>query len=999
MVDQSIPQNPILNSPYDEPQKHWLIGDAGELTDIVKPGRRGSVYYVPVTRKTRTVQQTALDFGSTDAEGRAFQENALVNGIRAEVARWRQLCSTQHLSHETQRLLAYWREGRMTPKPFFCQIEAVETMIWLFEVAPNTASGKRWREELREANEEANPGLFRLAAKMATGSGKTTVMAMLIAWQAVNAARGRTRFSDAFLIVCPGITIRDRLNVLIPDDLNNYYETRRLVPDDMLADIRRARIVITNYHAFKLREKTKLSKYARETLEGRDGKAIETLETEGDMLRRVCKPLLGRKNVIVLNDEAHHCYAEKAGKSEEAKAGDEADDIRTNREAARLWINGILALDRKIGVGTVFDVSATPFFLRGSGHPEGTLFPWVASDFSLIDAIESGIVKVPRVPVSDNSLGLDMPVWRKLWPEIRDDMPKKGAKKAGPLRTEDLPEKLLGALHGLYEHHEQVNAGWNGFATPPVFIVVCQNTSHSKLLFDYISGYAETVTDEDGEEREVWIKGKLPLFSNVDEDNKPYPRPNTLLIDSNEIDSGEALSAEFKRLAGVEIEAFKAEKAARDGQGAAAKITDEDLLREAMNTVGQAGRLGGQVRCVVSVSMLTEGWDANTVTHILGVRAFGTELLCEQVVGRGLRRVSYDLNEDGLMDAEYANIFGIPFSFASEQKGPVTTKPPKPTTQVRAVPERVEADPKLEIVFPRVEGYRVRLPAELGRWEWNDDSRMTVDQSLSPTRAKIEDLLGVGETITLDNFMDQRVPTAAFHIAGHALRTKFRDEDGNLKPFLFPRLLAAAKDWLGTQVRYADEMGPGVFLWRPVAEKAAMKLYAAFVAGAEGGGEPVVLPILHPYNTTGSTAHVEFRTSKPLFETDPARCHVSHVVGDSGWEIAAAEALEAMPEIRAYAKNHALNFEVPYAVPGGGERRYLPDFIVRIDDGHDDPLNLIVEIKGERDAQDGLKAEAMRTCWLPAIRNDGRFGRWNFVEIRDPHLVASTIRDTIRETT
>lgn len=993
MNTQSAPDNPILNSPYETPQKYWQLSDTGELTQIVQDGRRRSVYYVPVTRKARKGAQGEMDLATDDGEGRAFMENALVNGVRVEVDKWRRSGSQQHLTHETQRLLQHWREGHMSPPPFFCQIEAIETMIWLLEVAPHTATGKRWLADFKAANDEANPDLMRLAAKMATGSGKTTVMAMLIAWQAVNAARGRTRFSDAFLIVCPGITIRDRLKVLDPNHPENYFETRRAVPEDMLADIRKARIVITNYHAFKRRETMKIPKYAREVIEGRDGKPIETLETEGDMLRRVCKELLGRKNVVVMNDEAHHCYQEKPGKSDEGKAGDETEDIKRNKDAARLWINGILALDRKIGVRTVYDLSATPFFLRGSGYTEGTLFPWVASDFSLIDAIESGIVKIPRVPVSDNSLGYEMPVWRKLWPEIRDDMPKKGAKRSGKLDVEELPEKLLGALHGLYEHYEQLNANWIGFETPPVFIVVCQNTSHSKLLFDYISGYSETVKDGD-EEREVWIKGRLPLFSNVDENGKPYPRPNTLLIDSNEIDSGEALSADFKKIAAPEIEAYKASLP----QGQALKITDEDLLREAMNTVGTPGRLGADVRCVVSVSMLTEGWDTNTVTHVLGVRAFGTELLCEQVVGRGLRRVSYDLNDDGLMDPEYANIFGIPFSFAMDKKDAVTTKPPKDTKQIRAIPDRLDDNPDLEIRFPRVQGYRIRLPAELGSWQWNADSGMSVDQSLTPTRAKIEDLLGDGETITLDNVMNQRLPTAAFHVAGHALRSKFRDDEGNLKPYLFPKLLAAAKDWLTTQVTYSHGMGPGIFLWKPVAEKAAVKLYNGFVAGGEETeGEPVVLPILHPYNIEGSTAHVEFRSSKPTFETRDDRCHINYVVGDSSWETHLAETLESMDEVRAYAKNHALNFEIPYAVPGG-EKRYLPDFIVKVDDGGDDLLNLIVEVKGERDALDALKAEAMRTHWLPAVRNDGRFGRWDFVEVLDPHNAATTIRAKIEGT-
>lgn len=988
--------NPVLNSPYEAPERHWALTENGELSEVQKQGRRPSLRAVPVTRKARKSEQGTLDFTYEDEQGRGFAENSLVNGIRAEIDRWRREGDTRHLTHETARLLEYWRSGRMTPQPFFCQLEAVETVIWLSEVAPNTASGKRWRQELEEANALSDASLFRIAAKMATGSGKTTVMAMLIAWQTVNAARGRRRFSDGFLIICPGITIRDRLKVLDPSDPENYFTTRRLVPEDMLADIRKVRIVIANYHAFKLRDRRQefrnLSPYGEAVLQGR-GEEIHKGETDDDMLRRACGDLLGKKNVIVINDEAHHCYAEKEGKSEEGAAGDEREDIKKNRDAARLWISGIRALDRKIGVRAVYDLSATPFFLRGSGHPEGTLFPWVVSDFSLLDAIESGIVKIPRVPVTDNSLGYEMPVWRRLWPEIRDDMPKAGAKKAGPLPVSDIPEKLLGALHGLYEHYEAFSAKWQGHETPPVFIVVCQNTSHSKLLFDYIAGYETTETTAEGEERTYWIPGKLPLFSNLGADGKPLTRPNTLLIDSHELESGEALSADFRKLAAAEISAFKQEMADQHGQGTVEKLTDADLLREAMNTVGRPGRLGAQVRCVVSVSMLTEGWDANTVTHILGVRAFGTELLCEQVVGRGLRRTSYEAGDDGLFAPEYAHIFGIPFTFASDKGGGEGPPPPKPTTRVHALRERVEADPALEIRFPRVQGYRVRLPKQLGDWRFTDESRMRIDPELTPSQAKIEDLLGVGETITLENWMDQRLPTAAFHVAGFALRQRFRDDEGNLRPWLFPRLLAAAKDWLATHVNYGDSYGPGVFLWQPVARRAADKLYSAFVLGAEEAGDPVVLPVLHPFNPEGSTNYVDFRTSKPLHETDPAKSHVSHVAGDSEWEIAVAQAFEEMDEVRAYVKNQALDFEVPYLAPGNIERRYLPDFIVKIDDGRDDLLNLIVEVKGKKDALADIKAEAVRTHWLPAIRNDGRFGRWEYVMSLDPYRVKQAIRD------
>jgi type III restriction enzyme len=1001
------PDDPILNSPFSPPSRHWALDSTGAFTSTTKDGRRTSEYLVPIAQ-AKKAQQASFDFA---AETRP---NRLVNEIRAHLERWRELPAGQSgVTHETARLLDHWRSGETKPRLFFCQIEAAETIIWLEEIAARQHQHRALLDHLRAESEGANPGLIRIAAKMATGAGKTTVLAMLIAWQAVNAARNRRSFSDAFLVVCPGITIKNRLRVLYPSDPENYYEKRGLVPDDMLDAIRSARVVVTNYHAFKLRETLALPKLDRAILRGR-GPEPRTTETGGQMLARVCPELLARKSVVVLNDESHHCYEHRPGAEDEAPVEVEGrEEARKNAEAARLWINGIRTLGRKIGLRAVYDVSATPFFLRGSGYPEGLLFPWVVSDFALIDAIESGIVKIPRVPVSDNSLGRPMPVWRNVWREIRAEMPREGRRarrqKGETPDPEALPAKLLGALHALYEHYEQVFARWTEafgeaeLAIPPVFIVVCQNTSHSELLYKYIAGYTRTERTPEGEEREILVRGRLPLFANYDGDGRRLARPVTLLIDSTELDSGEGLSSEFRSLARPEIDAFKAALAQRAGQSAAEKLSDEDLLREVMNTVGKEGRLGEQVRCVVSVSMLTEGWDANTVTHILGVRAFGTELLCEQVVGRGLRRASYDPDDDGMLrPAEYANIFGIPFSFAQIKEGAITYRPPKLTRRVYALPER-EA---LEIRFPRVAGYRVRLPSDRLRWVWDEDSRFTLTPDRTPTRASVEDILGAGEVITLDNWMEQRPGTVAFHVAGHALRSRFRDESGNLKPFLFPQLLRATRDWLETQLVCTGGTKPGLFLWKGLADEAALKIYNACVRGGldrsvdeePGGaaGSGLLLPVVDSYNPTGSSRFVDMQTSRDLlWKTAADRCHVNLVVGDSDWELGFCETLEnALGDVvLAYVKNHGLGFEVPYAV-AGGERRYRPDFILKIDDGRGpgDPLFLVVEIKGYRRIDAPNKREAMDTHWVPAVNNRGGFGRWGFLEIGDPYRAEEIIR-------
>ena len=465
------------------------------------------------------------------------------------------------------------------------------------------------------------------------------------------------------------------------------------------------------------------------------------------------------------------------------------------------------------------------------------------------------------------------------------------------------------------------------------------------------------------------------------------------------------MSTEFRSFARPEIDAFKTALAQRSGQSAAEKITEEDLLREVMNTVGKPGRLGEQVRCVVSVSMLTEGWDTSTVTHILWVRAFGTQLLCEQVVGRGLRRLSYDPDAEGMLrPSEYANIFGIPFSFAQHNQGETTYRPPKPTRRVYALPER-EA---LEIRFPRVAGYRVKLPGDRLRWVWDQDSRFNLDPDRTPTRAEVQDILGAGEIITLDNYMDQRPSTVAFHVAGHALRSRFRDEAGNLKPFLFPQLLKATREWLDTQLTCTGGTKPGLFLWRTLADEAAQLIYNACVRGrldqsadepGGAGGRAILLPVMDPYNPTGSSRFVDLRTSKELLWTTRAdRCHVNLVVGDSEWELGFCETIEnALGDVvLAYVKNHSLGFEVPYAA-AGSERRCRPDFTLRIDDGSgpDDPLHLVVEIKGYRRIDAQNKRQATETHWVPAVNNHGGFGRWAFLEIGDVHRAEEMIRTVL----
>jgi type III restriction enzyme len=623
-------EHPILNSPYDCPQRHWELDDQGQPTQRIIENRRPAAYFTPIPKpKKRKGAVSQPNFVFDEGKGLSTQEQQydptpLINEVRGHVSRWRAWPNPGdwQVTPETARLLQHWRHHPFDDlRPFFCLVEAVETAIWLTEVAPESKVGRGILDHLAAVNRDANPELQRLALKLATGTGKTTVMAMLIAWQTINAVRhpGSKRFTRGFLVVAPGLTVKDRLRVLQPNDPDSYFIGRELVPSDMLDDIKRAKIVITNYHAFKLRERIELSAGGRALLQGR-GEELNTRETEGQMLQRVMPDLMGIKNILVLNDEAHHCYREKPqDDNEEELKGDEKKEAEKNNEAARLWISGLEAVNRKLGLTRVIDLSATPFFLRGSGYAEGTLFHWTMSDFSLMDAIECGIVKLPRVPVADNIPGSEMPMFRNLWEHIRSKMPKKGRGKAKTLDPLSLPPQLQTALEALYGHYAKTYELWQkaGIRVPPCFIVVCNNTSTSKLVYDYISGFLRQ--NEDGTATPV--DGRLELFRNFDEYGKPFARPNTLLIDSEQLESGEGLDDNFRGMAADEIERFRREiverggKLADDLQGGK-ELDDVTLLREGMNTVGKYGRLGGSIRCVVSVSMLTEGWDANQGVRI-----------------------------------------------------------------------------------------------------------------------------------------------------------------------------------------------------------------------------------------------------------------------------------------------------------------------------------------------------------------------------------------------
>jgi len=984
MPAKVVIENPILNSPFEEPSRHFKFADEGITNEIVE-SRRSSAYFIPVPRsKKKNKGQMVFDTEWTEDR---IEENDFINQIRSRLDLWRDR-QRPGMTKTTARLLEYWTRPDRERRLFFCQIEALEAAIYITEVAGK--QGDRWIEnQLREENEKSNPLLYRIAFKMATGSGKTVVMAMLIAWQSLNRlANPRSKlYSDCFLITTPGITIRDRLRVLLPNDPENYYHQMDIVPSEMLRQLGSTKIIITNFHQFKCREKISTGRLTKSIL-AKNGKSPFT-ETPDQMVRRVCRGFGNKTNIVVINDEAHHCYRRKPKEDNAPKLkGDERKEAKKRDDEARIWISGLEAIKAKIGIRAIYDLSATPFFLQGSGFAEGTLFPWVVSDFSLIDAIEAGIVKVPRVPVADDSMTGEMPTYRDLWLRIRDELPKKGRSTQKYTKEPMLPAELEGALHSLYSNYEKNFRRWETNIeaqakgqTPPVFIVVCNNTNVSKMVYDYIAGWEKQISDNEI----VVVPGKLPIFSN-EENGGWSARPNTILVDSAQLESGEAMSSDFKKIAKSEIEEFKREYRQRFPDRDVDKLTDEDLLREVMNTIGKTGKLGEQVKCVVSVSMLTEGWDANTVTHILGVRAFGTQLLCEQVVGRGLRRMSYAANSEGKFNPEYAEVYGVPFSFIPcSGSTPDLTPGPIPT-RVRALEDRIDR----MITFPCVTGYKYEMPSEELTAEFTEESRLALSTKDLPTKVQVDPIVGESSIHTLDELKKRRENEVAFCLAKRLL-DKYEPE----KPWLFPKALPIVKKWLAECLYCKDNTFPQLLLLSEFSHDAADRIYQAIVSSSEG--EKRLKPILRPYESEGSTRYVDFDTIRSVYPTRPDKCHISYMVADTdSWEQKMAQTLEDMDEVYSYVKNHNVGFTIPYTI-NGQERNYYPDFIVHIDDGNgpDNLLNLIIEVTGQKKKDKVAKTSTARTLWVPAINNHGGFGRWAFLEITDPWDAMSSIRAKI----
>lgn len=1009
--------NPILNSPYHEPVLHYNTNSEGALDyKDIRNGRRIFKTELAVLPTRQSGQKEIFEWNDNAED----YTSHIINLCRKEVELWRKE-NYVNTTRITKELLTFWftnPERHAVKKLFFAQQEAVETAIWLNEVAEKSNVGNHILGLLRDAqisvSADAADQLPRIAFKMATGSGKTVVMACLICYHYFNRQeyRNDTRFADYFLIVAPGVTIKSRLGVLFvdtknknPNDIEDYYRVRGLIPSHMEHRLQNlnARLVITNYHTF---EPKTLQGNKKSPFDGKVdlyGKKIDTGNKEdfGQVIKRTLGKFKTGSRILILNDEAHHCYLPKS--KTKTTDNEEADE---NARAA-VWFTGLKEIAKKFKLQAVYDLSATPYYLTGSGYTPYSLFPWVVSDFGLIEAIESGLVKIPFLPESDNTQELTMPVLRNLYEHVKEELPKKGQrtqkKDAASEGTKfvELPPKLpslvKGALDQFYNHYVEYFNGIrkmkeeraNIFSAPPVFIVVCNNTGVSKEVYKYIAGYEYV----DGDGTIQVVQGAKDLFSNYDPaTNKPLKRPPTLLIDSDALENGEQINDDFKKIFSSEIEEFKRDYARLHGQGSIEKISDAEILREVVNTVGQQGKLGAHIRCVVSVSMLTEGWDANTVTHIMGLRAFGSQLLCEQVAGRALRRMNYYLqgyDKDGnptddkrkvvieKFPPEYAHIIGVPFKLF---KGGKTETPPPPIdlTHIAPIDERQAA---MEITFPNVVGYRIENQEGEIQYDLSTIENYEIDGSKFPTETILASPISPNqERLEVKGVLEKRDQELIFLITKELIKYHFSDDEGNPRFQIFGKLKNIVDEWYHTKVHLLNI--PDQRYKRLLYFEDAKKIVDHIARGINTQHNTIehIRPVFNYYNKFGSTKYVNGNTVKDVYAT--AKSHINFVVMDSDWEGICAKTLEEMDNVLCYVKNQFLGFAIPYT-KDGIDRLYFTDFIARVVTSDGTIKNLMIEISGmSKDKAE--KKWYVENRWLPAVnalKDKYEYNEWHFIEI------------------
>ena len=1044
---QANNDNPVLNNPYEEPMYYYDTDMNGNIDyATVINGRRPFGYDVNIVPKKRGDKTffSQEDFISVDPNAE------FINGIRKEVKTWRE-AGYPKASRITKELLDFWfnnKERRPNLRLFFCQREAVETAVWLNEIAerdPNTGNYilNLLTERRHTVSKDNAYVLPRTAFKMATGTGKTVVMAMLILYNYLNKRANPmdTHYADHFLLCAPGITIRDRLAVLQLDysqrsnnfERTDYYHQRGLIPPQFEKELGglNSSITIVNYQQFLPR--VFAGKHAS-PLDGkivyRDGEMVQQKETEdySVMLSRVLEKGVKGKRIIVINDEAHHCYLPRNTK-DKSLTDDEKSDLKQENDTAMVWYEGLRQM-KLLGykIQHVYDLSATPYYLKGSGYPEYSLFPWVVSDFGLVDAIESGLVKIPYLPAYDNTPDLDEPKLRNIYDSIKDKLPKRGLRAQKKKDKEDnvdtsaltvqapnLPTLLNTALEQFVKDYEDYDRGLRQafeamgtlYTAPPVLIVVCNNTTVSHEVYRDIAGYQDGV-NEDGEPR--YRHGRFEVFSNYDGMGLPKEKFPTLLIDSSALDEASTrIDEAFKKAYANEIEEFRHEYANQHGAGSADNLTDADILREVVNTVGKPGKLGGDIKCVVSVSMLTEGWDANTVTHVCGIRAFGSQLLCEQVVGRALRRQSYDLipydklgreidrhdlykyNKENItykFPPEYARIIGVPFNTFKGGKT-VVTKPQKPKAIIRALPERQQ----MEIKFPVITGYRSDNIEGTLTADFTGLPKFQLNFNQIPTETILETVVNGDQKMLKTDYKELRDSQVIYYFAHLMIREYYTSREHGQQFQKFPDIKKIVETWYNEQLEIiggdgSPEQKRLVMLWN---YKAVLGNIMEGVHKANADHEEISA-VLNYYNPEGSTIHVYRPTNRPVYPTQ--KSHVNLVIAeDNSWQQIAAKTLDAMDSVECWVKNTYLGFRIPYTV-GDENKEYQPTFIVRVKG-----INLIVECEdfdSDKSGNKEAKRHYLKDYWIPAANNLKIYGTWDLLEVRDIDQLEQLINEKIK---
>jgi len=914
----------IVNSPYQEPQRHWHYDPVTKLFSL--EGGRRPAGYVMASAGSKAFDDPGI-----------FVEIPLVNQIRPRIRQWRE-AGYPGVTSISKRLLEHWQDPETFEdrRFYFCQLEAIETLIWLSE-AP---AAERVGIEI-----PGDGGAFlRRGCKMATGSGKTLVMAMAIAWQILNkvAYPQDPRFSKNVLVVAPGLTVRKRLEVLELAAEGNYYAAFNIVPSDMFDRLRQGRVLVRNWHMLAWESVEQLKR--RRSVDKRGPVSDERYT------RDVLGEMANANNLLVINDEAHHAWrinAEAEGKYLRAR------DLKYSAEEATVWIGGLDRLNKTRGILTCYDFSATPFMPSGKKSSEEALFGWILSDFGLNDAIESGLVKTPRVVVRDDAVPDAKTYKSRLYhiyndPDVKDDLNR----KAEP--EEPLPDLVLNGYTMLGYDWRETQRAWAalGQPTPPVMITVCNRTETAARV------------------RHAFDHHKI----HIDELCDPA---RILHIDSKVLAAAEAqeeVSGEEPEEVGndAEEEVARAPSAARN----LTKAEQAELLRKSVDTVGRRGQPGEHVQNVISVGMLSEGWDAKTVTHIMGLRAFSSQLLCEQVVGRGLRRTSYEVDkESGLFEAEYVNIFGVPFTFLPHESGlDGPPPPPMPKTPVEPDTEKTQ----FEIRWPNVvrieHVFRPTLTLDWARVPplVLDAARTAKLAELAPVLEGKPDVTKIGR-IELERlareFRTQRIIFETAHDVYDQMQHDWRGS----REVLLAQLVRLVEQFIRSDkidiyppLFYQDELPRRLIITLNMTRVVQHIGQAIRFENAERL-EPV-FDRDHPICSTGEMR--TWYTGKPCAYTK--KSHINVCVYDSTWEAADAFQLDESPHVTAWAKNDHLGFEVLY-IDRGVVRKYRPDFLIRLATGD----MLILETKGQDTEQDRVKRRYLDE-WVQAVNTQGGFGRWRW---------------------